>query len=197
MTKGKEQVSQCGQMKLEKYTRSLRGSQIRKSIAGYVRVQTVLESTREPWKIVNRRITSLGLSFERSLQLSRLAGGSCGKGETGNMFLQWCREEGLDVTKSRGMRDTGTLGRYLCTRIDRTGRLMWGCCWGSSKQREGSKVSFKFLALVTCQIVGPLTANREQRRRNQLREGLGLSEHATDLTQITFAVFFPVIFVLS
>lgn len=30
----------------------------------------------------------------------------------------------MDVTKSRGMRDTGTLGRYLCTRIDRTGRLI-------------------------------------------------------------------------
>lgn len=56
----------------------------------------------------------------------------------------------LDFTDSRGMRVTGTLGRYLCTRIDRTGTLMWDCWWESSKEREGSKVSFKFLAPLTC-----------------------------------------------
>lgn len=87
MTKAKEQVSQCGQMKLEKYTRSLRGSEIVKSIVGDVRVQPFLESAREPWKMVNRQITSLSLSFKSSLQLSRFGGGSCGPGETGSTLL--------------------------------------------------------------------------------------------------------------
>ena len=54
MTKAKEQVGQCCKMKLEKWGG---GSYIMKNTVGYLRVQIVCESTREPWKIVKQGIT--------------------------------------------------------------------------------------------------------------------------------------------
>lgn len=63
---------------------------------------------------LNRKIPSLSVSFESSLQLSREI----------LVVLQGGGDGVLDFTGSRGMRDTGSLGRYLYTRIGSTGGLI-------------------------------------------------------------------------
>lgn len=104
----------------------------------------------------------------------------------------------MDFTGSRGRRDTGTLGRYLCTRIDRTGRWIdVGLLVGKFKVERRIKGVIQVSGPGNLLDSGATDSEQGTKEKEQAQRGTRASEHAADLTQITFAMFFSVISVLS